>query len=543
MVCAAPAGKDAEKMEARKIRIGFLLLVGIVFLFFFSPPSWGGENKFLVVHLDAVSSVDFCAQLEKGRLPNIEALFAEGRLVKYGLSLFPGGTEMICPRLKKGLDNSEHHIVGWTRWDREQARRVLNIETFLEMVGGFPRRSRHQFLLGLPGLSHLAGLSLLNVERLWETEDVVEFFWFCTDAAGHLFGLNAHLKALHRLDYYLGLLHRSGKLKGANIVIYTDHGMSAGEVERVDFTALISEVLGDDLLYADYPNIYVKNPLKKREFAEMIKAEDQVDLVLWQEEENSLCGLTCRGSFQITKKDAEYRYAAEGEDFFFYESLGYRGEFLTRDEWLHLTKDHLYPAAVPNLFGFLSNPKAGDLVLVADFPKIPLSLTSRHAHHSGLRNTDLLVPLLVTGPAFAEMETFEEFWLHELFTEKLPMIDFNAPPQRERNVLSLAYPGQLELVLSPFYRWRGGLSLAPGKAEPWLEFDLYSSFLTRVWIGTFYAQEQLDWQLKVEGFLGDFCLSWLKRPQSPGRYGLGWRFHKQAELRLSPGEVGLSFLF
>ena len=137
-------------MERKKAPIWMLLLLFSVSFLFLPLIAEAKENKFLIFHLDAVSSVDFYAQLEAGNLPNIEALFADGRFVKYGLSLFPGGTEMIYPRLKKGLTNSEGSIVGWTRWDRETKKSIHNLETFSEMFSNFSRRNKHQFLLGLP---------------------------------------------------------------------------------------------------------------------------------------------------------------------------------------------------------------------------------------------------------------------------------------------------------------------------------------------------------------------------------------------------------
>ncbi|HHY08998.1 MAG TPA: alkaline phosphatase family protein [Firmicutes bacterium] len=512
-------------------------------LFFLTTPAQAKADKFLIFHLDAISAVDFDSELQAGNLPNVQALFADGRYIKYGLSPFPGGTEIIYPRLKDGLDNSQHHVVAWSRWDREADQRVSNLTTWLEMVSGFPRRNKHQFLLAVPGLTHLAGLSLLNIERLWETEDVIEFFWFYTDFAGHLLGPEGHLKALRRFDYYLGLLLNTGRLNGANVVLYTDHGMMAGDVNRVDFKKIIPELLQDQLQYIDYPNVYLQNPEHRIELAQKVIKHSEIDLVLVKANENIVRGFSSEGSFEIIKKGDTLQYLLKDGDFFDYASIGYEGEFLTRDEWLRFTKEHLYPGAIPNLFGFVSNPVAGDIVLVADYPNIPRTLTALRGHHSGVRNTDLLVSLLYTGPAFADVDDFEEFWLHELYSHNLTMIDFDAAPKREKSSISLFYPLEAEMTLSPAHRWRGGFALASNRVEPWIEFDLYSSFLTKVWVGSAIADQKLRWQLRVEAFLGDLRFAMIKRSGAKNSYSIGLRLGETVELEASGNRLGLTIIF
>lgn len=521
-------------------KIAFLCLL---LVFSFSLPSLAKENKFLIFHLDAVSTVDFDAELQAGNLPNIEALFAAGQYIKYGLSPFPGGTEIIYPRIKEGLDNSQHHFVAWSRWDRENNKSVHNVVTWLELFSNFSRRNKHQFLLALPGTYHLVGLSMLNIERLWETRDVVEFFWFYTDLAGHLLGPDGHFRAVRQFDYYIGLLMKTGKLDGANVIIYTDHGMISGEVNRVDFKGIISKLLQDELLYVDYPNIYLQNPKRRVELAEKIVNHPEIQLALAKVDENLVRGFRSNGSFEIIKKGDKLQYLVEGRDSFDYTSVGYEEEFLTRDEWLQLTKKHLYPGAIPNLFNFSNNPYAGDIVLVTDFPNIPRTLTALRGHHSGVRNTDLLVPLLFTGPAFETMDKFEEFWLYEIYSHKFTMIDFDAQPQQEKNSISLFYPLELEIAASPAYRWRGGFALSTNSVEPWVEYDLYSSFLTRVWVGSAVADQKLRWQLRVEGFIGDLSVGWLKRSGLKGEYHVGLRLSETLELKASRNKAGLSVIF
>jgi len=91
---------------------GFYTLIIAIILLSFSVTG-EASPKFLIFHLDAVSSQDFFQYMEDGYLPNLKAVFNNGHIIHYGLSLFPGGTETIYPRLKKGLDNSTGDSVGW----------------------------------------------------------------------------------------------------------------------------------------------------------------------------------------------------------------------------------------------------------------------------------------------------------------------------------------------------------------------------------------------------------------------------------------------
>lgn len=500
------------------------------------------ENKFLIIHLDAISSVDFFRELEAGSLPNIAGVFADGQQVRYGLTLYPGGTEIIYPRLKAGLDNSTHHSVGWGYLDRDTGRKIGDIPIFLDMFSGFTRHNRHQFLLGIPGFHHLAGLSLLNLERLWETHDVVEFFWFNTDVMGHLSGNKAHLTSLKTFDYYLGMLHRSGKLDGANIVLYSDHGMTTENIQVVPHHKLIPAVLGDQLLHFAYPNVYLKDPSQRYSLAQELVTTTELDLTLVSLGQERIRGYFSGGYFEITRQGPKYKYQYWEQDYFGYDALGYSGEFLSKEDWLRLTKDHLYPAVPPNLFGYLNNPYVGDIVTVLNTPKIPYAIRAQKGNHAGLKNTDLLVPLLYAGPAFAEMEPFEEFWLHELYTENLPMIDFAQKPDRENYSISLAYPLASQVVLSPGYRWRLGLDLSLDKIEPWVQYDIYRSFLSRVWLGAGW-HGKLQSHLEIEGFLGDFSLVWRKRYGEASKTQVRWRLAEQVKLKVSKDSVGLTFLF
>ena len=526
-------------------RLQQTILTLICIVFILAPPTSAKErgDKFLIIHADAISAEDFFAELEAGYLPNIAYLFQDGQQVRHGLTLYPGGTEIIMPRIKAGLDNSQGNSVGWGYLDRDQDKEVGLMPVFLEMFAEFPRRSRHHFAIGLPPLHHLAGLSLLNLDRIWETQDVAEFYWFHSDVAGHMFGREEHLKSLRTLDHYLGLVAKSGRLEGANIVLYADHGMVTQGVEVFKYRELVSEVVQDALRFVDYPNIYLNDSSQREELAKRMVAETAIDLALVKVSSDRMRGYTAQGSFDVVHQDGKYAYSFTGVDYFGYEKLGCADVFLSKEEWLRQTKEHRYVAIPPNFYNYLSNPQVGDIVAILDSPKILHALTAMKGNHSGVTSTDLVVPLLLTGPAFEELKPIQEFWLHELYSVHLPMIDVSAKEQRERHRLSLGYPAHLELSLSPAARWRGGVGVTESAISPWLEYDLYSSFLSRMWLGVNWSQHGLGWQMRMEAFLGDFSLSWLKRQRDEGELCFHWRFTEQAELTVAKARAGVSIIF
>ncbi len=532
----------ASRHRINRVTVCVTMLISFVLLFGSTVLARDGADKFLILHVDGFFSEDFFTELEEGRLPNIASLFQRGQKVRHGLTLYPGGTEIIMTRLKDGLNNSQGKFVGWGHLDRETGKKVSNMPISLELIAGFNRRNRHQFLLGLPGLNHLAGLSLLNLGRIWETQDVAEFYWFHSDLMGHLRGRQQHLDSLRTFDRYLGLAAKRGKLEGVNLVLYSDHGMTTQGVYTVRYDDVIGEAVQDELCYLAYPNIYLNNPDRKEELARKIAEETVIDLAIVRVSDSLVRGYAAGGSFEITHRDGKYAYDYAGEDYFGYGELGCLGTFMSKEEWLRLTKDHTYPAAPPNLLNYLSHPRVGDIVALLNPPKILYGPGIQNGNHAGLKDSDLVVPLLLAGPAFADLEPMDELWLHELYSVHLPMIDFEAR-SRERHRVTLGYPDHFELVLSPAHRWRSGLAMNGEGVEPWLEHDLYSSFLTRVWLGARLRDQLLNWQLRVEGFLGDLGVSWLVRPSSENLLHFHWRLTDWAELAVSKEKLGVSLLF
>ena len=159
-------------------RISFIGIIPIFYLFtilmmlmYFSVTG-EASPKFLIFHLDAVSSQDFFQNMKDGYLPNLKAVFENGHTIRYGLSLFPGGTETAIPHLKEGLDNSTGGV-GWGYYDRDKGKATSFNDTFFYLFSYIPRRAKASFIYGIPGFDFFMFLPLLNIPELLETYGVI----------------------------------------------------------------------------------------------------------------------------------------------------------------------------------------------------------------------------------------------------------------------------------------------------------------------------------------------------------------------------------
>jgi len=465
-------------------------ILAIVIILLSSPVTGEASPKFLILHLDAVSSENFFQYMEDGDLPNIKAFFEDGHMIHHGLSLFPGGTEMAVPHLKSGLDNSAG-CVGWGYYDREKEKSILLLKTFFYLFSHLPRRAKACFIYGIPGLDPFMFLPLLNVPELLETYGVIEFYWFATDSLGHIMGPKLYEASIRRFDRYFGNLVKKLNLDEVNLIVYCDHGMSFGRFINTDQAKEIERIVGNNLLVFLFPYVYLKDPDKKDKVARDIVLESEIDFAFYRENHHRVAGYSEQGKMIFEGKEKKIRYLFEGEDVFGYYSSGYNGEWLTALEWLSLTKESKFPAVPPNIYNLLLNEKAGDIVIVINPPKIPISFLLLYpGNHAGLTNTDLMMPILLRGPQLEHLYNREEMWLHNLYTS-IPELSFeNNEPAREKNSFSFWGSGYsepnsgFEMSLSPAYRWNFGFHYSDDIYRSWLEYDLYSSYLMRFMEGS-----------------------------------------------------------
>jgi len=456
--------------------------------------------KFLIFHLDAVSSQNFFQYMKEGYLPNLKAVFENGHIIHYGLSLFPGGTETIYPRLKEGLDNSTGDSVGWGGYDRDKERVISGYKTWFYMVSRMPRRARASFLYGIPGLDSFMFLPLLNVPELLETYGVVEVIWFATDALGHALGQRLYRASIRRFDRYFGNLIKRLNLNEVNLIVYSDHGMSFGNFAVINQGEEIKRIVGNNLQVFIHPNLYLKNPDSKDKVARDIVLGSEIDFAFYKEDPHRVIGYFDQGKVIFEEKEGKFRYLFEGKDAFGYYNTGYNEEWLTTLDWLYHTRESRFPAVPPNIYNLLSNEKAGDIVIVINPPKIPYTSMHYSANHTGVTNTDLMVPILLKGPELEHLYNQEEMWLHNLYPS-IPELSFkNLEPAREKNSFSFWGSGNqennlgYEISLSPAYRWNFDFQFKDDIYRSWLEYDLYSSYVIRLWtgVGLQYQKQSLE---------------------------------------------------
>lgn len=466
---------------------GFYILAIVIILLSFSVVG-EASPKFLIFHLDAVSSQNFFRYMEEGYLPNLKAVFEDGHMIHHGLSLFPGGTETAIPHLKEGSDNSTGEV-GLSYYDRDKEQIISQNKNFLYLFSQLPRRARASFIYGAPGLDPFMFLPMLNIPELLETYGVIQFFWFTTDALGHIMGPKLYEASIRRFDRYFGNLVKKLNLDEVNLVIYCDHGMSFGRFINANQGKEIKRIVGNDLKVFVHPNVYLKDPDKKDQAARDIVLESEIDFAFYRENPHRVVGYSDQGKMIFEEKEGKIRYLFEGEDVFGYYISGYNGEWLNALDWLSLTKESRFPAVPPNIYNFLLNKRAGDIVIVINPPKIPIFYFPYPANHAGVADTDLIIPILLKGPQLEHLYDREEMWLYNLYSS-IPELSFeNLEPSREKNSLSF-WGGNLgdynlgfEISLSPAYRWNFGFHYSDDIYRSWLEYDLYSSYLMRLWTG------------------------------------------------------------
>jgi hypothetical protein len=476
-----------KRISFRGIIPGFYIFIIVIILLSF-PVTGEASPKFLIFHLDAVSSQNFFQYMEEGDLPNLKAFFEDGHMIHHGLALFPGGTETSVPHLKSGLDNSIGGV-GWGYYDRENEKVISDKKTFIDLFFTLPRRARASFIYGVPGLDTFNFLPLLNVPELLETYGVIQFYWFATDPLGHFMGKRLYLSSIKRFDRYFGHLMKKLNLDETNVIVYCDHGMSYGRFINVPQGEEIERIVGDNLRAYIHPSIYLKDSDTKDKTARDIVSESEIDFTFYRENPHRVIGYSNQGKMIFEGKEEKIRYLFEGEDVFGYYSSGYNGEWLTALEWLSRTRESQYPAVPPNIYNLLLNERVGDIIIVINPPKIPIFLLRYPANHAGVINTDLMVPILLKGEQLKPLYNREEMWLHNLYSS-IPDLSFeNLEPSREKNSLSFwgANLGDdnlgFEMSLSPAYRWNLGFHYDNDIYRSWLEYDLYSSYVMRLWTG------------------------------------------------------------
>jgi len=439
-----------------------------------------GPRPLLLIHLDAVAADDFDRLMADGRLPNLARVF-DGGTSTLAVTLFPACTSIIYPTMRDGSDRHSTRWVGLGGFDRTTGRPVGELEVFLGLVSSVPRRATAAFLHGLPGLDGLGASSLQNVPDLLARYGVVEVLWFAADTAGHLAGEAAHAAAVERFDAAFGHVLPRLDLGAIDVLLYADHGMTFG-TEQVDVAAVLADRLGDQVLHVAYPNVYLRDPARVGAAAAALAAPGGLDYVFWRVDEDRVQGYLNGRELALLREAGGVRYESAA-DALGYARLGYDGQALDDDAWLALTVAATYPAAPPNVFGYLQHPDVGDLVAGVLAPRLPASVLGYVGNHAGLTRGDLVVRVLACGAGVPELGP--PAWLHEVL-RGLPVAGA-AQPARERHELEVRLDldgsAWLQARWSPEYRVRIAGEVGAGTWAAWTEHDVAASYLTRAWVG------------------------------------------------------------
>lgn len=487
-----------------------------------SPEAGKSQSPYLVIHLDAVSSETFFELYDSGCLPNIEMAFRNGKIVRYAISPFCPGTEMVYPRLAYGGRISDAYPVAWEYLDRATGRHTSHVQTTVDLFSGIPGYALTQVVHALPGLEWLSALSLLNAPRLMRDYGVVQFFWFATDLRGHMFGKQSQQASVMQLDRFIGnlMLHMTGE--PFNLVIYSDHGMSYFDY-TVDPDTAMAETAAGEALFCYYPNLYLRDPAHAERIASELAGRDEIDFAFYRSGPRLVTGVHKGGEVLFSVNPAGTAYAFEGDDPFGYSDLGYAGEPLSDQSWLNLTAGSHHPAAPVQVFRYMESPLSGDVVVVIDPPKGLLTPSCPVGCHTGLTDSAVTVPVLLVGPDIDDMAIDDQFWLHTLYRDIL-RVDPCEPPTASREPHYLkASPHSLSLAVSPARQLYVHANVDSGGWDILGEVGVARTFNTRVWVGAGIAARQwpADEDMRTSGsslqaalsaraevFLGPLVLDW-----------------------------------
>ncbi|MCK8817291.1 alkaline phosphatase family protein [Natroniella sulfidigena] len=437
------------------------------------------KNKYLLFHVDGISSKVFQEELTAGNLKNLESFFSDGRIIKHGITYYPPFTQVVVSRIREGKGIEEGKLIDWYRYDpkTEEARDKLGV--FRDMVSTVQRRSKSNFIYGVPMASTFGGLAMLNLPDLIKKYGAIEYYWFATDTYGHMLGEQALKESLRKFDTFFGLL-TNNLSDDINVIVYSDHGMSHDD-STIDINKKVNAVVKDKILKSAHPNLYLKDPQDKKIVAEKLVAETPLDYAFFKKEDK-IIGIHQESIVIFKIKEGKISYSYQGQDTFNYYTAGYQGEFLTEEEWLDFSYDLKYPLAPVNIYKLFNNLYAGEIITVLNPPPIIGGGYVRKGNHHGLTAENMTVPILLKGPNLKHLYGRKYMRLDNLFNE-IPKVDFeDVKPERNKHSINLNQ--QFNFTYSPKYRFKLGTDVTnDDDYRFWGLYELYSGHLSKFWLG------------------------------------------------------------
>jgi len=470
----------------RVLPVMAMLLLGIY------PPIFATDGpKLLLIHLDAVSYHVLQEEMEAGNLPQIEYYFSRPGNLKKALTYYPSKTPFVISNVREGIPSSEGELVGWEIPVFEGDQSLSLVDSFLLMAFSKHRPARGNLFYGLPIFNRLNQVALMNTLDLFDEYPVIEFYWYAVDSYGHFYGEEAYREKIREFDSAIGR-YISKLNDDISVIIYADHGMVFGEGIEIDKIAM--EKFGDKISAFSYPSVYLYDETDKDEIARQLVHQTELDFAFYMVNDTTAKGYSNVGNHYFINEGDAVRYTYEGEDPFKYYQNGYSGEYLDADEWLKFSSDLPFPATPVKVFNYLSNPHSGDIVISFDDNKYAKTFYSSAGNHGGFSAADVVIPILLYGPNIDQIGNAGPIWLQELFNE-VEDFEFNQNPARDRHYITSRYDFRKEAThvtaaISPVYRLNFGTDLllnddftSPTLETIWGRYDLYRSYITRIWFG------------------------------------------------------------
>jgi hypothetical protein len=472
--------------------------LGILLLLFLIPQKseCNDPPKFILIHLDAVSSEFFLQEMEKGNMPNIQEFFGDIGRIDYTITYFPSKTPVVISSIREGSTPRESALPGWKYTNEERSSKVGMVGSFLKMAFSKSRLSTTNLIYGLPVFNWMAGPALVNTAYYLKDYHVLQFYWYNIDTQGHFYGKEAYLVALNIFDEKFGKLVKRLDDE-VNVIVYSDHGMTFGKGVEIDDT--ISELVGQDLDLYSYPTLYISDQTKKDYYARRLLEETELDFTFYEISKNEIKGLHRDAEIYFIKDTLAntIQYQFEGEDVFGFNEAGYTGDYLTRYEWLEISHNTRFPMAPVNIYYHLNNEIAGDILTLFEEDKYEQTGYSRMGNHGGFTWQDMTTPLLIRGSEVSQLYGKTYYWLPDLFND-IEGVNFDQRPPRDRHTIASRYDFRkkqsvTELSFSPIYRLKYGATFYNSDFNSWSDFDrvdiwgkadLFRSYLSRFWIGT-----------------------------------------------------------
>lgn len=474
----------------------FLFIAIVLFLIIPWVSLSSDPPKYILIHLDAVSSEFFLQEMEKGYMPNLRDFFGDSGRIDYTITYFPSKTPTVISSIREDDTPRESSLPGWKYTNEGRSSKVGMVGSFLRMAFSKSRLSTTNLIYGLPVFNWMAGPALVNTAYYLKEYNVLQFYWYNIDTQGHFNGKQAYINALHEFDEQFGkLVNRLDN--DVNVIVYSDHGMTLGKGIEID--AAIAELVGEDFLLYSYPTLFINDMSKSDYYAKRLVDETEIDFTFYEVTENRIKGYHIDAKIYFTKDTLAntIKYQFEGKDVLGFTELGYKGEYLTRYEWLELSYGSQYPMAPVHIYYHLKNEAAGDIVTLFDEDKYQQTGYSRMGNHGGFTSQDMTVPLFIRGPQVTGLYERGYYWLPDLFRD-IENVDFDQRPPRDRHSLASRYDFRKKRMatnfwISPRYRLLFGSTIYHSdignlsnydRVEFWGKADLFRSYLSRFWIGT-----------------------------------------------------------